>query len=248
MKYETVIDQLRMRGRQLLRKDRRLWPPNNKNRPGVFYETPNDYHKTYEAGLLKTQMKDNPARRLRFFTIHQAIQNTLNVPGDAIEAGCYRGLSAWLAATALRQHGRELQFHLCDSFEGLSQRQAVDSPLYENRKGKRHQFQCDESQVRENLSDFSFIQYHKGWIPNQFKALEECRFCYAHIDVDLYEPTRDTIEFVWPRMNGGAIVLLDDYGSTNFPGARRAIDEFLAKQKDYVFFEQPSGQALIVKL
>jgi hypothetical protein len=49
-------------------------------------------------------------------------------------------------------------------------------------------------------------------------------------------------------MNRGAIILFDDYGTTNFPGARRAIDEFLVTQSNYVFFEQPAGQAFAIKL
>jgi O-methyltransferase len=248
MKYSTLVDQFRARSKQIFGKNYRLWPPNNKIRPGVFYETPNEYHKIYEEGLRKTQMKDNPARRLRFFAIRQAIRNTLEVPGDAIEAGCYRGLSAWLAATALQGYGRELTFHICDSFEGLSEPQASDVPTYKNKKAGRHKFICDESQVMENLSEFNFIEYHKGWIPSPFNSLQDCKFCYAHIDVDLYEPTRDSIGFIWPRMNHGAILLLDDYGTTNFPGARRAIDEFFATQTNFVFFEQPSGQALAIKL
>lgn len=248
MKYSAVVERLYARGRQFFSKNYRLWPPNNKRWPGVFYETPNEYHKIYEDGLRQTQMKDNPARRLRYFTISQAIRNTLQVPGDAVEAGCYRGLSAWLAATALQRHGRELTFHICDSFAGLSEPQAADAPVYESKKTGGHKFACDEAQVRENLSVFNFIEYHKGWIPSQFGTLQDCRFCYAHIDVDLYEPTRDSIEFIWPRVNRGGIILFDDYGTTKFPGARRAIDEFLATQDNHVFFEQPSGQALAVKM
>ncbi|HEX3704868.1 MAG TPA: TylF/MycF/NovP-related O-methyltransferase, partial [Vicinamibacterales bacterium] len=48
-----------------------------------------------------------------------------------------------------------------------------------------------------------------------------------HIDVDLYEPTRDSIAFLYERMNPGGIVVCDDYGFMTCPGATKAIDEFL---------------------
>jgi len=35
-------------------------------------------------------------------------------------------------------------------------------------------------------------------------------FLFVHVDVDLYEPTRDSIAFFYPRMNLGAVSLCDD--------------------------------------
>ena len=48
-----------------------------------------------------------------------------------------------------------------------------------------------------------------------------------HIDVDLYGPTHDSIEFFYPRLNKGGIIVCDDYMHNTCPGATKAIDEFL---------------------
>ena len=51
-----------------------------------------------------------------------------------------------------------------------------------------------------------------------------------HIDVDLYEPTKVSLENFFPHVVKGGIVILDDYGA--FPGANKAIEDYL-KSKNY---------------
>src|SRR5688572_31529904 len=42
-------------------------------------------------------------------------------------------------------------------------------------------------------------------------------------DVDVYQPTRDSLEYFYPRLVTGGILVCDDYG---WPGARKAVDDF----------------------
>jgi hypothetical protein len=67
----------------------------------------------------------------------------------------------------------------------------------------------------------------EGWIPERFPEVADRRFAFVHIDVDLEQPTRDSIEFFYPRMNKGGIILCDDYGFTTCPGATSTIDAYL---------------------
>ena len=60
------------------------------------------------------------------------------------------------------------------------------------------------------------------------------------------QPTRDSIEFFWPRINPGGILLLDDYGFFICPGARKAADDFF-KGRPEPILEIPTGQGLIIK-
>lgn len=83
--------------------------------------------------------------------------------------------------------------------------------------------------MHRNLAEFggSFRTY-KGWVPERFHEVEDRRFSFVHIDVDLYEPTRASLEFFHPRMNPGGIIVCDDYNFTSCPGASSAVDDFLA--------------------
>jgi O-methyltransferase len=90
------------------------------------------------------------------------------------------------------------------------------------------------------------VSWHPGWIPTRFHDAGDRRFAFVHIDVDLEQPTRDSIEFFYPRLNPGGILLCDDYGFAACPGATRAIDEFLAHKPEKIV-ALASGGGFIVK-
>lgn len=83
-------------------------------------------------------------------------------------------------------------------------------------------------------------------IPNRFKEVSEKKFSFVHIDVDLYQPIRNSLEFFYNRMLPGGIIVFDDYGFTFFPGAKKAVDEFMQNKNDF-FIALPSGQAFLIK-
>lgn len=53
----------------------------------------------------------------------------------------------------------------------------------------------------------------------------------AVIDCDLYQSYLDTFKFVWPRLQKGGFIHLDEYFSLKFPGGRLATDEFFKDKK-----------------
>ena len=67
-----------------------------------------------------------------------------------------------------------------------------------------------------------------------------------HIDVDLHQPTYDSLEFFYKRTTPGGIVLCDDYGSIHCPGAKKAMDTFF-RDKPEEIIALSTGQAFIVK-
>ena len=76
--------------------------------------------------------------------------------------------------------------------------------------------------MRSRLAEFPNISYYKGWIPERFREVESLRFSFVHVDVDLEQPTRDSLEFFYPRLSPGGVLLCDDYGSSLCPGATSA--------------------------
>jgi O-methyltransferase len=143
-----------------------------------------------------------------------------DLPGDTAEVGAYRGAMSWLILMA--SQGRRMH-HIFDSFEGLS----APSP-FDGKHWSAGALACDESTVRENLTEFEgFFKTYKGWVPDRFDDVTDINFVFVHIDVDLYEPTKQSLEFFYPRMVSGGIIICDDWGFTSCPGATQACDEFL---------------------
>ena len=80
----------------------------------------------------------------------------------------------------------------------------------------------------------------------RFDEVGDRTFCLAHIGVGLYEPTRDSLAFFYPRLERHGMIICDDYGSGAYPGARLALDEFFADRPETPI-ELPQTQAFIVK-
>lgn len=238
-------------GYKLLKKPS-FWP-----REGVIkataYEHDVEFLNRYLEAQIKTQMNntDNPLRRQRHYTLINALKNVPLNSGDIAECGCFRGLSAWQISEYLKQIDFRGKFDIFDSFEGLSIIDEIDTPTdrLQNNKAVQKQFACSLEKVSDNLKSFDFINYHKGWIPEKFNDLGNKKYSFVHIDVDLYRPIKDCCEFFWPRLCQNGVMVFDDYGCTQFPGAKIAVDEFLESIGPNKFFiHLPSGQAMLINL
>jgi len=94
----------------------------------------------------------------------------------------------------------------------------------------------------------SFVKPVKGWIPDSFGEEHAGRaYAFVHLDVDLYEPTKASLEFFYARMPQGGVIVVDDYASATFPGARLAVEEFLSDYQYAFFLESQLMGCIIVK-
>lgn len=182
----------------------------------------------------------------RRWALKQFLRMTAAVNGDTAECGAYRGASSWLMLHANKDArcSNQKMHHIFDSFEGLS------SP---NKNDGTHWKQGDlaaETQIVEAcLTPFLHgIDYkmYKGWIPERFSEVGNILFSFVHIDVDLFQPTHDSISFFYPRLNKGAILLCDDYGFLTCPGATKAIDDYLFDKKEKML-SLPDGGGFFIK-
>ena len=117
--------------------------------------------------------------------------------------------------------------------------------------GKHHwhkgKLRRDVAVTTEFLQQFPDCEIVQGWIPDSLASATDHQFRLVHIDVDLYEPTRDSLEFFWPRLCSRGVVLLDDHGFIDCPGARSATLEYFEDKPEPVI-EFATGQAMIVKI
>jgi hypothetical protein len=174
----------------------------------------------------------------RKYMLAQLLKLADVVPGDTAECGVYLGASSWFVCNHFRSSGRI--HHGFDSFEGLSQPSPVDGSFWHT-----GDLSTPEENARELLEPFG-ARLYRGWFPERFEEVADRRFAFVHIDVDLYQPTRDALEFFYPRMNPGGVILLDDHGLTTCPGATRAAEEYMDGRPESIVL-LTTGQAMIVK-
>jgi O-methyltransferase len=188
-----------------------------------------DIGKTWSDGQDRSRLAE------RRFLLSQFALAAASLPGDTAEAGVYDGTSSQIICHALgRAH------HAFDSFEGLSEPNPIDGGYWH-----AGDFAVSEQRARATLEPLGGRVY-RGWIPDVFAQAQIERLCLAHVDVDLYQPTRDSLAFFYPRLVPGGVLICDDYGFATCPGARRAVDEFMADKPEPVI-HLPTGQGLVLK-
>jgi O-methyltransferase len=174
-----------------------------------------------------------------FFNLYKLVLSTHKLPGDVAEVGVYRGGSAKLIASL--KGGKTL--HLFDTFAGLP---AVKAGLDLHREADFHDTSLEA--VQRYLSPYPGILYYQGLFPESARALAKtpASFSLVHLDVDIYESTKAGLEFFYPRMVKGAVIISHDYRNLGCPGVTAAIDEFFADKPEPVI-ELWKTQCLMVK-
>lgn len=169
--------------------------------------------------------------------LYFAVKNTSKVDGEIAEVGSYKGGSAKIICEA---KGRKA-LYLFDTFEGLPALSRFDNPK------QFHVGQFDESfdNVKEYLKRYKNVYATKGIFPKTSLIIRNKRFSFVHLDLDIYKSTYDALNFFYPRMNRGGIIISHDY--VNAPGVNKAVKQFF-KDKPEPVIELAGCQCLIVKL
>jgi len=171
------------------------------------------------------------------YHIHMAVKITQKVPGDIAEVGVYKGGSAKIICEAKG----DKTLHLFDTFEGLPKVEDVDMvwPFYEGK------FAASYDSVKAYLGKEKNVFFYKGIFPDTSDPVKDTRFSFVNLDVDTYESTKKCIEFFYPRMSPGGVILSHDYLTA--PGVHKAFDEFFVDKREPVV-ETAGSQCVVVKL
>ena len=191
-------------------------------------------------------------RAQRALTLGQYFDYALSVTGSKAECGVLHGFSALLTnqiAQMRNENWTGENYHLIDSFQGLSEPEMKDAIFHGNQAPKvSHQagdMAYPLTKVKNNLTSFPNLIFHKGWIPEVFLSLPEDEWSFVHIDVDLYRPTLKSLEYFFPRMVTGGVIINDDYSSPLFPGGGSGWVEFFDRVKK-PFTVLDTGQAIFI--
>lgn len=142
------------------------------------------------------------------------------LPGAVAEAGVYKGHTAmWI-----NRLFPDRQMYLFDTFEGFR-----TEDLNMEDANNRFHLQIDFSDTTEEvvLDKLIYPQQciiKKGWFPKTTEGINNL-FCFARLDMDLYEPTLAGLNWFYEHINEGYICI-HDCRSRNFDGARAAVKEF----------------------
>jgi O-methyltransferase len=173
----------------------------------------------------------------RKFFLRELLKLVDHLDGDTAEAGVYEGGSSWLICQA--RGGRSTHWGF-DSFEGLSAPSHRDGDFW-----SAGDLAASEASARALLEPLGAVVL-KGWIPEVFAQARIGRLVFAHVDVDIHDPTLASFEHFYDLLVPGGVIVCDDYGFAPCAGAKQAVDEFMADRPESVI-HSPTGQGIVIK-
>lgn len=187
---------------------------------------------------------------LRTWDLWKLVEQTSKLPeGDFLEVGVWRGGTGAVIAKRALECSPDSKVYLCDTFAGVVKITDKD-PFYQFVTDPNGLHICAKDSVEQ------LIQHHaltnavvlEGVMPEDTGHLiENKRFKFCHIDVDVYQSAEDVMEWLWPRLIVGGVVVYDDYGFCFCPGITEHVEK-QAHLDDRLVIHNLNGHAIIVKI
>lgn len=193
--------------------------------------------------LRNVSMFARPQELRRFLFMNEIYQRQMAVPGVIMEFGVRWGknLSHFQSLRAIHEpynSGRRVIGF--DTFEGFPSTADADGAHELIRAGSLNVGEHyekfldgvlsaleNESPVAE-LKKFELVKGDvRQTLPAYLEAHPETVVSMAYLDMDLYEPTRDTLRHLAAVMPKGGVIVFDEFGHDVFPGETLAVKEVL---------------------
>jgi len=177
---------------------------------------------------------------------YELYKMVLDVPGAIVECGVFKGTS--LSRFAIFRELFENPFSR--KIVGFDTFGAFPETGYEaDKKLREHLVETagDQSISKGQLID---VLEHKGidtsvelvegdilqTVPAYVAENPQMKISLLNLDTDIYEPSVTVLEYLYPRIVSGGVLILDDYGT--FPGETEAVDNYF-KGKDIAIRKFP---------
>ena len=162
------------------------------------------YHDTETMVLMKEIIYESRPFLLKpseLLLVYSFAKQQVNIDGDYAEVGVFKGSTA----KAICEVKEDKNLYLFDTFEGLPNTHNIDT------KFKTKMFQANEEDVWKKLIKYSNVHIYKGFFPETGTPIKDKQFAFVHLDVDIYQSTKDCLDFFYKRMSKNGIIISHDY-------------------------------------
>jgi len=156
-------------------------------------------------------------RQASFEVVGKAVKDrVLKLDGELAEVG----VSVGNTAEVICKNKGSRPLHLFDTFTGHP---ADYITKYDwGQAPGRHAADIDG--VKKRLKDYPKVYFYKGIFPATSDPIKDKKFCFVHLDTDLYKSTYEALEFFATRMVHGGVIMFDD--TSGIPSVFLAIEDF----------------------
>jgi len=180
----------------------------------------------------------------RCYELWSLVQQVGNLGGCILEVGVWRGGTGALLASAAKPWEHDHKTYLADTFQGVVKAGKNDTRY----QGAEHD--DTSQQVVEDLVQslaLNNVEILTGIFPDETAQSVEGGIALLHCDVDVYQSTKDIVEWALPKMIDGGVIIFDDYGFYGCEGIIRYANE-LKVRNDLFFIHNLNGHAVFVKI
>jgi O-methyltransferase len=170
-------------------------------------------------------------------------ESVASVPGAMVECGVWRG---GLIAGIARLLGDDREYWLFDSFEGLPPVEPIDGKHANDWQAQPNADNCraSEQDAHAAMRLSGATRYHivKGWFEDTLpQAAFPGGIAFLRADGDWYSSTYQVLDSLFPLVNPGGIISIDDYFLLE--GCAKAVHEYLFRHQRPERIEAVTGAA-----
>ena len=163
--------------------------------------------------------------------IIELASSCLDLKGDYVEMGCYKGDTSLVLADILFSGPRRPRLYIYDSFEGLPEKTESD----ESALGvdfKKGELVITKREVKQRFlkANLPVPVIKKAWFSDLKPEDLPEEIAFAFLDGDFYESIKDSLKLVIPKMVEDGVLVIHDYSNPALPGVKKAVDEFVTSK------------------
>jgi O-methyltransferase len=197
-------------------------------------------HNVKVPANVEPNVYESPEGSSNIRIIFGLLEPALALPGNVAECGVWQGSTLIPTGLFVRRRGPAKRVMGFDSFQGLDQTVSRDVELggdADPRKRVGGFSNTSYEAVAQRVRQFGLsgtVTLAPGYFQDTLPRHADSRFCFVHLDCVIYESYRQCLEFFFPRMVTGGIMLHDEYKDPTWPGCTQAVDEFLTGRAERI--------------
>lgn len=182
----------------------------------------------------------------RCYELWELVAQVAKLDGALLEVGTWRGGSSALIAAQAKRNTIADTVYLCDTFYGVVKATEEHDNRY--RGGEHANATIEDVQaILAKLEVMDNTKILTGVFPDETAdQITDTQFRFCHIDVDVYQSAKDTVEWLWPRLVIGGMIVYDDYGTRGCAGITKFVNEERLKDDRIVLYNL-NGHAIVIK-
>lgn len=206
---------------------KRFLTPLNLELVRLVDSSPTDYLESSHAAYTRVEDAETMIGLRQLDQMQECIRDIVarGIQGDLLEAGVWRGgMTIFMRGVLKAFSENNRRVWVADSFSGLPNPESEHNTF----GWQAGEMAASLEEVKMNFERYGLldknVEFLKGYFNETLPAAPIERLSVLRVDADLYESTKDVLNYLYPKLSIGGYAVFDDY--LNLNDCRKAVDEY----------------------